>query len=101
MKRSSVLLAVSVSGVALMAGRPAPAAEVGCWYNDAWHTCVYYPGYPHASPGMTPPLMTGRSVAEYPGYATAPEALAPDVTVRMSGHLEDLTLVVIDRVSLR
>ena len=80
MKRSSVLLAISISGVALMASRPAPAAEVGCWYNDAWHTCVYYPGYPHASPGMTPPLMTGRSVAEYPGYATAPEALAADVT---------------------
>jgi hypothetical protein len=43
-------------------------------------TCVYYPGYPYASPNVTPPLMTGRSVAEYPGYATTPEALAADVT---------------------
>jgi hypothetical protein len=56
------------------------AAEVSCWYNDSWHSCVYYPGYPYVSPGVTPPLMTGRSVAEYPGYATTPEALAADVT---------------------
>jgi hypothetical protein len=83
MKRSGILLATllaTVFGSALVASGPASAAEVSCWYNDAWHTCVYYPGYPYASPGMTPPLMTGRSVAEYPGYATTPEALAADVT---------------------
>src|ERR1700731_3035917 len=79
MKRSGILLA-SVFGSALVASGPASAAEVSCWYNDGWHTCVYYPGYAYASPDVTPPLMTGRSVAEYPGYATTPEALAADVT---------------------
>jgi hypothetical protein len=67
MKRYGILLAIAVSGVALMASRPALAAEVSCWYNDSWHTCVYYPGYPYGSPSVSPPLMTGRSVAEYPG----------------------------------
>ena len=83
MKRSGILLATllaTVFGSALMASRPASAAEVSCWYNDSWHPCVYYPGYSYASPGVTPPLMTGRSVAEYPGYATTPEAQAADVT---------------------
>ena len=83
MKRSGILLATllaSVFGSALVASGPASAAEVSCWYNDGWHTCVYYPGYSYASPDVTPPLMTGRSVAEYPGYATTPEALAADVT---------------------
>ena len=83
MKRSGILLATllaTVFGSALVASGPASAAEVSCWYNGGWHTCVYYPGYSYASPDMTPPLMTGRSVAEYPGYATTPEALAADVT---------------------
>ena len=81
MKRSGILLATllaTVFGSALVASGPASAAEVSCWYNDGWHTCVYYPGYSYASPDVTPPLMTGRSVAEYPGYATTPEALAAD-----------------------
>jgi hypothetical protein len=72
MKRSGILLATllaTVFGSALVASGLASAAEVSCWYNGGWHTCVYYPGYSYASPEVTPPLMTGRSVAEYPGYA--------------------------------
>ena len=58
MKRSGILLATllaTVFGSALVASGPASAAEVSCWYNDAWHTCVYYPGYPYASPDMPRP----------------------------------------------
>ena len=72
MKRSGMLLATllaTVFGSALVASGPASAAEVTCLYNGGLHPCVYYPGYSYASPEVTPPLMTGRSVAEYPGYA--------------------------------
>ena len=69
MKRLGILLAFAVFGAALGTSGPASATEVSCWYNGGLHTCVYYPGYSYASPDVTPPLMTGRSVAEYPGYA--------------------------------
>jgi len=58
MKRSGILLAIllaTVFGSALVASGPASAAEVSCWYNDGWHTCVYYPGYSYASPDVTRP----------------------------------------------
>ena len=83
MKRSGILLAIllaTVFGSALVASGPASAAEVSCWYDGGWHTCVYYPGYSYAPPDVTPPMMTGRSVAEYPGYATTPEPLTADET---------------------
>jgi hypothetical protein len=42
MKRSGILLA-TLFGSALVASGPASAAEVSCWYNGGWHSCVYYP----------------------------------------------------------
>jgi hypothetical protein len=81
MKRSGILLATllaTVFGSALMASRSASAAEVSCWYNDSWHTCVYYPGYSYASPEVTPPLIRAeawRSILVTPMNMGTPSTL--------------------------
>jgi len=83
MKRFGILLA-PVFGLALVGSGPASAAEVGCWYNDSLHPCVYYPGYPNGyPPGYNNGLGTGLGTGLGAGLGalfTAPEALAAGVT---------------------
>jgi hypothetical protein len=72
MKRLGILLAFAVFGAALGTSGPASAAEVSCWYNGGFHSCVWYPGYTYSN--------------EYPydfglgALVTAPLALATDAT---------------------
>lgn len=84
MKRIGIVLALAVFGVTLGPSRSTSAAEVSCWYNGGFHTCVWYPGYSYEYPygyglgtglvalatapvalptDVTAPLITGRSVA--------------------------------------
>ena len=92
MKRFGIVLAIAAFGAALVASRPASAAEVGCLYNGGLHTCVWYPGYGYEYPygyglgalgaiatapltlaaDVTAPLVTGRSVAASGNYCATP-----------------------------
>jgi hypothetical protein len=73
MKRFGIVLASAVFGAALVASRPASAAEVGCLYNGGLHTCVWYPGYGYEYP-------YGYGLGALGAIATAPLTLAADVT---------------------
>jgi hypothetical protein len=73
MKRIGILMAIAVFGAALMASRPASAAEVSCWYNGGLHNCIWYPGYAYENPN-------GYGLGVLGAIATAPLALAADAT---------------------
>lgn len=87
MKRIAISLASAALGAALVAGGPASAAEVGCWYNGGLHPCVYYTGYPYAYPpgyGYQSGAGLGTGLG---GLLTAPVTLAQDVTAGVTGPL--------------
>ena len=70
MKTKSTLLA-TVFGAALVVSGAALADEVGCYYNESWHPCVFYPGYEHATPELaaTAPPELARAPATTGTYS--------------------------------
>jgi hypothetical protein len=96
MRRLGILLGFAVFSGALGTSGPASAAEVSCWYNGGFHSCVWYPGYTYAydypygfglgalaiaplavATDATAALVTGRSVA----VETAPLVTGRSVAV--------------------